>query len=157
MRAHAKAFVSVLFLSSTFLFLPPAASAQFGIKNTPFDTGTWKNVDPANKNSSVSKKTGSADKIASIQGGRYSVTLRNPTNWNVAYSLNGKSQISLMPGYRRTHTGNGKVQIKFDIGRGDGTFRSYSLGSGKTYKFVTRKHSSVGATAGGTFLDLSRD
>jgi hypothetical protein len=109
-------------------------------------------VDPFNKNSSVSKKVDSV-----VYGGRFSVTLRNPTNNPVAYSINGERQISLLPGYRITHSGVGKCDITFDIGRGDGTIRAYNLPSGKTFHFVRRYQSEVGATPGGNFLDLVKE
>jgi hypothetical protein len=68
-------------------------------------------------------------------GGRFSVTIRNPTNNPVFYSFNGEEQIALMPHFERTHSGVGNAEIRFDSGKGDGSFYEYSLPSGKSYSF----------------------
>lgn len=126
---------------------PAAAPAQFW-KNTPVDPNTWKDVDPTNKNSSVSKALDSA------RGGRYEVTLRNPTKNPIFYQINGQEQVGLPAGYKVTLRGVGTAQIKFDIGAGDGTYRSYNLRSGRSYYFDYRNSPAVGASSGGSFLDL---
>jgi hypothetical protein len=128
------------------------ANAQFNpFPNTPLDPGTWSDLDPFNRNSSVSKN------IDSVMGGRFSVTIRNPTRHVVFYTLNGRDPGGLMPGYQRTHTGVGTAEIRFDIGRGDGSISAYTLGSGRTYHFQYRYLQGVGVTPGGSFLELYRD
>jgi hypothetical protein len=146
-----KRFVANMMAVMAVLVLSGIVQAQIpGIKNTPLDTDTWKNVDPTNKNGSAGKMVDSA------MGGRYEVTLVNRTTNPIAYSVNGQSQIALLPGYRITHRGTvvGKAQVKFDIGAGDGTFRNYNVSSGNTYHFKYFRQEAVGASSGGSFLDL---
>lgn len=110
-----------------------------------------KDFDPFNKNGQVGKKLDSA------MGGRFTVTLRNPTKSYLVYTFNGERQIALPPGYKRTHTGVGNAEIRFDVGAGDGTFQAYNLGSGQSYHFRWKYVPPLDWSGGGDRLDLYRD
>lgn len=114
--------------------LPSFSSAE------PPGLDQLKELDPTNKNSEVSKDLKHAEEVVNKQidsafGGRFTVTIRNPTSKVVFYTFNGEKQIGLPADYQRTHRGVGKAEIRFDRGLGDDSVFDYNLSSGKTYHF----------------------
>lgn len=95
-----------------------------------------KDLDPFNKNSGINKTGRQIDqhRLDVMQGARFSVTIRNPTDHPINYRVNDMPFL-LMKHMRQTITGRGTPTITFDYGLGNGSFRSYNLSNGGTYHF----------------------
>jgi hypothetical protein len=120
-----------------------------------------KDLDPFNKNSGSGKTLKKADDIRlkktdGVMGGRYEVTIRNPTKGPVFYTFNGEVQIGLLAHQKRTHRGTGKPEIEFSSGY-DGGVRSYRLDSGRTYQFGWKSYKALDWQPAGNALDLYKD
>ncbi len=138
----------------------PAPSAFLRLTDQSRDWGI-KDLDPTNKNSGAGKAARKADDIRrkqtdSVMGGRYEVTLRNPTNGPVFYNFNGEVQIGLLANQKRIHRGTGNPEIEFGSGY-DGGIRSYRLYSGLTYEFGWKSYQALDWQPAGNALDLYND
>jgi len=100
-------------------------------------------LNPFNPDSGINKAAANVDQqrihaMEGAVGGRYTVTLRNPTRWPVHYAINGQEQIALLAGNRVRLSGLGTCTISFDAGTHDGSQFTYDLPSGTTYHFEWR-------------------
>ena len=75
--------------------------------------------------------------VGNAVGGSFSVTIRNPTDVPINYSINGEAQIALLARMQRVHSGTGRnfAEIQFDRALGDGSVFDYNLASGQSYSF----------------------
>jgi hypothetical protein len=117
-----------------------ALAAAYTTLTAGVASAQWSRLDPFNKNSDVRRLGRDVDRerreqMESVAGGRFEVTIRNPGRGSVYYSLNGKEQIVLLGGMKRTHSGVGKVEIRFDRGLGNNSVFAYNLSSGQSYSF----------------------
>lgn len=139
-----------------------STEASAGFDRLAGTSRVWgiKDLDPTNKNSGLRESAARIDEVRrrqmeSMAGGRFTITLRNPTRGPVFYKLNGETKIGLLAGQQVTHRGVGKAEIEF--GSGNGGIRSYALSSGRSYKFAWVYHRPLGAEGGQHLLNLFND
>jgi len=100
-------------------------------------------LDPFNKNSGINKTAAQVDQqrihaMEGVAGGRYTVTLRNPTRRPINYAINGQEQIAILAGRAVRLSGLGTATISFDAGTNDGSRFTFDLPGGNTYHFEWR-------------------
>src|SRR5438552_2985792 len=123
----------------TFVLCQAAAQAQWGVQD----------LNPFNRDSGINRAASQVDqrRLDVIEGSRYKVTIRNPTEHPILFSVNGMPQM-LTKHQRITLTGRGNAEITFDYGLGNGSYRSYGLRDGRTY-FFRWNSTSLAAPYGG--------
>ncbi len=79
-----------------------------------------------------------AENAETFNGGYEVFTIRNSTNANVFYTIDGTADTLQKPNQTITWTGNGKGIITFDddVRSNKEQYKSYNLSDGRTYEFL---------------------
>lgn len=93
-------------------------------------------LDPFNGNGSVNKTMKEVDRkrLDAVEGTPYSFTIHNPNAKGIHFRINDMPFL-VLGGQGITIRGRGTPKVTFDYGLGNGSYRSYTLFSGRSYVF----------------------